>query len=258
LRTVRGPAAQPPLRRDRPALDIPDLTVPTGIRRGREPREGYKRGWGLQFGDFAAMVDQEELFATSMTASAIRPLAMPMKLKNLYLVMTRYLPQLDSQNIIEFGAYQGGTALFMALVMREIAPAAKVYALDTFEGMPGVDASRDAHSRGDFADTSLDRLQAERDRLGLTNLVLVKGLFQDTFPTITDAFGLAHIDCDIYSGVKYAQEAVWPRMCRGGYVAYDDADFASCLGAMEAVEELIQTGKHSEQSWPHFVFRAGL
>ena len=48
-------------------------------------------------------------------------------------------------------------------------------------------------------------------------------------------------------------------MTSGGYVAYDDADVSSCIGATQAVEELIIERRiHCEQIWPHFVFRAGL
>lgn len=113
----------------------------------------------------------------------------------------------------------------------------------------------------DFSEAHLPALKREIDRLKLTNLVPLKGLFQDTFPTIDIGvkFGLAHIDADIYSSVKYAQDAVWPRMTAGGYVAYDDADVSSCIGATEAVEDLIiERQAHAEQVWPHFVFRVGL
>ena len=69
-------------------------------------------------------------------------------------------------------------------------------------------------------------------------------------------FGLAHIDCDIYSAVKFAQDTVLTHMCRGGYLVYDDACVSSCLGATQAVEEFVMTQRtHSEQIWPHFVFR---
>lgn len=177
---------------------------------------------------------------------------------NIYLLLTKYLPRLAVRNVIEFGAYKGGNALFMAIVLREIDPTATVFALDTYGGMPETDKSRDAHSMGDFRDADLDALMAAKTKLGLDNLVPVKGLFQDTFPTLPGEFGLAHIDCDIYSAVKYAQDAVRPRMTPGGYIVYDDAEVSSCLGATEAVEELIQSGHHSEQIWPHFVFRANL
>jgi hypothetical protein len=48
-------------------------------------------------------------------------------------------------------------------------------------------------------------------------------------------------------------------MCKGGYLVYDDAHISSCIGATQAVEELIMERRvHCEQIWPHFVFRAGL
>ena len=72
-------------------------------------------------------------------------------------------------------------------------------------------------------------------------------------------FGLAHIDCDIYSAVKYCQDTMWDQMCKGGYLVYDDALVSSCIGATQAVEELIMERRvHCEQIWPHAVFRVGL
>jgi predicted O-methyltransferase YrrM len=206
----------------------------------------------------ADRVRADGLFQDAGKTAGIASLIPEPKRMNLFLLMTHYLPKLEHRNVVEFGTYRGGNALFMANVMRVIDPDAKVYALDTFEGMPETDKIRDAHSAGDFADANLDGLRKAKRDLKLDNLIIVKGFFSDTFPDLQGPFGLAHIDCDIYSAVKYAQEAVWPKMSPGGYVVYDDAEISSCIGATEAVEELIQTGKHSEQVWPHFVFRAGL
>jgi predicted O-methyltransferase YrrM len=239
-----------------------NVDVADGIRGGRCPREGYQRGWGIQFGGLAEKIEAEALYRHAIDSVGIRPKMVLPNRHNLYLLLTRYLPRLQSQNVVEFGSYKGGNALFMALVMREINPEAKVYALDTFAGMPETDKTRDAHNAGDFGDASLPALQKRIDELELKNLIPLKGLFDETFPqipdrfTVSDGFGLAHIDCDIYAGVKYAQNAVWPRMCEGGYIVYDDAAVSSCLGATEAVEEMIMTRRvHSEQVWPHWVFR---
>jgi hypothetical protein len=71
---------------------------------------------------------------------------------------------------------------------------------------------------------------------------------------------LAHIDSDIYTAVASAYEAVMPHMVEGAYLVFDDATVASCLGATEAVEELVirRDNMHAEQIFPQFVFRAGL
>ncbi len=240
---------------------LPDVDVEPGVRNGRVPREGYQRGWGLQFGDIKPSVLSEPLYRSAMNAMVLPSSLAEEKRINLYLIMTRFLSNLENQDIIEFGSFKGGNAIFMASVMREVAPDARIYALDTFSGMPDTDKTIDAHTKGDFGDTSLGALEQAIDQLGLRNLIPVKGLFQETFPALAPntKFGLAHIDADIYSAIKYAQDAVWPRMTQGGYVVYDDADVSSCIGATQAVEELIQERRvHSEQIWPHFVFRTGL
>ena len=240
---------------------MPQL-VQSGIRKGRVPSEGYYRGWGLQFGSLQQFVEGETLFREALDATtSLESWISPEKRANLYLILTRFLPRLTEKNIIEFGTFRGGTAVFMAIILREVAPTSTIYTLDTFNGMPVTDKTIDAHSAGDFSDCSLEALQDKARDLGLTNLVPISGLFQTTFPNLPLGikFGLAHIDCDIYESIKYAQDAVWPRMTKGGYIVYDDATVSSCIGTTEAVEELIQQRHaHCEQSWPHFVFRVGL
>lgn len=179
---------------------------------------------------------------------------------NIYLLVRFFFPKLRSKNIIEFGAWRGGNALFMAILLRELYPDARVFALDTFEGMPVTDKRVDAHNAGDFGDVNLDEIRATTSRLGLANIEFVKGRIEDTAEDLyarTSPFALAHIDVDLYSAVKFAQDSVWQQIVPGGYIVYDDATVSSCIGATQAVEELIIERKaHCEQIWPHFVFRA--
>ena len=71
---------------------------------------------------------------------------------------------------------------------------------------------------------------------------------------------LAHIDADIYSAIAFAYDAVKIHAVPGAYVVFDDATVPSCLGATEAVEELLirRDWLHAEQISPQFVFRLGL
>ena len=212
--------------------------------------------------DLAQQVAADKLYQAAAEASGGWSVMVEAKRMNLFLILTMFADRLDGHDVIEFGSFRGGNALFMAYLMKALYPTAKVYACDTYAGMPTTDAARDLHGAGDFSEASYEALAKRRDKLKLKNLQIVKGLFQDTFPAIArnaPRFALAHIDCDIYSGVKYAQDEVWPFMAKGGYVVYDDADTPSCIGATEAVEELVMKRKlHSEQVWPHWVFRAGL
>ena len=181
---------------------------------------------------------------------------------NLFLLLNYFLPSLGSTgDILAFGAYRGGNALFMARVVASAMPGTRVYALDTYEGMPETDSGIDRHRAGDFSDVDLPELRRHAAAIGLGNVEFVQGLFEDPAPALLagiSAVSLAHIDCDIYSAVRYSYEICKPRMLPGGYYVFDDALYSSCIGATEAVEEYVigQDGLRSEQIFPHFVFRS--
>jgi predicted O-methyltransferase YrrM len=180
---------------------------------------------------------------------------------NIYLLIRFFLSRIPFGHIVEYGTYRGGNAIFMAHVVRRLYPGMKVYALDTFAGMPETDKSVDAHNAGDFGDADLDMLRRRVAELGLDNLELVQGLFESTNDRVMQAAGtvsLAHVDCDIAPAVRFAYNGVRPFMVQGGYIVFDDATVSSCIGATEVVEQTVirRDGLHSEQIWPHFVFRA--
>jgi predicted O-methyltransferase YrrM len=241
---------------------LPDMAGIEGTERARRSvRDGYARGWGLEFGGLAQRVAADPLYREAAALAAGRSLVTEARRMDLFLLIRFFLPRLPPGNLVEFGAYKGGNAMFMARVAREVLPGALIYALDTFTGMPPTDKSVDAHSAGDFGDVDLPDLRHAIANSGLTNLRLVVGRFEETAPalmTTAAPFALAHIDCDIYSAVAYAYETVRSAMIPGGYLVFDDATSGSCLGATEAVESLVirRDGLNSEQISPHFVFRA--
>jgi hypothetical protein len=243
-------------------IKLPELTQAPLLHRGRNMRAGYQRGWGLQFSDLADQIRADRLFRDALATGGDRSVVSEHNRMNIFLLLRFGFEGLAPGHIIEFGSYRGGSALFMAKVCKELFPETKVYALDTFEGMPETDANRDAHRKGDFADTNYDEISRLIDKYKLgDNLVLVKGLFEDTAPGILPSIGsirLNHVDCDIYSAVKYSYECSIPYMVPGGYWVFDDALYSSCIGAMEAVEEvLIQRDRRfAEQVYPHLVYRA--
>jgi hypothetical protein len=249
-------------RRGYPPISLPTSAVTPGVLRGRAPFEGYQRGAGLEYGGLREAVEKHPLYQEALRAASGRSVMGADRLKNLFLVVALFFDPLASRNIIEFGCYKGGSVLFFATLLKRLYPDAMVYGLDTFAGMPDSDRAVDLHGKGEFADTDVEGIRKAARQLKLDNVILVKGLVQDTFPAGVPAgasFGLAHIDLDLYDPIKYAQNAVWDRMTPGGYVVYDDATASTCIGATQAVEELIAERRvHSEQVFPHFVFRAGL
>nr|WP_301302117.1 TylF/MycF/NovP-related O-methyltransferase [Methylorubrum extorquens] len=201
------------------------------------------------------------MFQKAVAAVGGRSVQDPHRQKNLFLIIKFYLKHISPGCILEFGSYKGGSAIFMATLCRELFPEMKIYALDTFAGMPATDKGIDAHNAGDFADTSYEDLKLYIDQIGLTNLHLVKGQFENTTPSLLKECGpisLAHIDCDIFSAVSYSYNITRSAMCPGGYIVFDDATVSSCIGATEVVEHEVvaRDGLRSEQLFPHFVFRS--
>ena len=231
-----------------------------GIRQGRNVYEGYQRGWGLQFGGLKEKVLADPLYQEAFAVARDRTIMSEENRMNIFLLMRFFLAKIPFGHIVEYGSYRGGSAIFMAYVAKQLYPGMKVYALDSYAGMPQTDKNVDAHNAGDFSDTDVASLQARVDELKLDNLVLVKGFFEDTNAGVMAEAGkisLAHIDCDIAPAVKYSYEGVRPFMVQGGYIVFDDATVSSCIGATEVIEDLLirRDGMNSEQIWPHFCFR---
>ena len=229
-------------------------------RAGRNVKEGYELGWGLQFVKLRDQILGETLFKEARRVAGGRSVMSEGNCLNLYLLITRYLQPLVGGDILEFGSYRCGNAVFMACLAAKLYPGMQVYAFDTFAGMPETDKAIDLHSAGDFGDANFDEIRRFSDKTGLENLHLVRGLFEDTTPAVLEQcrpIALLHVDADIYSACAYAYDVCKPRMMPGAYIAFDDSLFYSCLGAMEVVEDLVikRDGLNSEQVYPHFVFR---
>ena len=236
---------------------------PWELDRGRAIRLGHLRGWGLEYGSLAAEITRQADSASALHLAHTRgSLLTPAKLMNLYLLLKFGLPELDDGDIVEFGSYKGGSAIFMGSLLRSFGSKARIYALDTYAGMPPTDAIRDLHRKGDFRDTSLDEFRATIDANDLGQWVVpVQGVFDATFPGVmangSGRIALAHVDCDIYDGVKYAINAAKPHMVKDGYFVFDDPLHGSCLGAMQAIEETLlhEDRLFAEQMYPHPVYR---
>jgi predicted O-methyltransferase YrrM len=248
-----------------PLAGLEALDMPRVIENGRCVYDGYQRGAALKYGKLADAVWNDPVFRKARAAglrAPVRTMLLEERMMNLFLIVKFFLRDLTSRNIVEFGTYRGGGAIFLAMLLREFYPEARVYALDTFEGMPPIEKGLDLPPPDDFAATNLAIIDRTVKELGLTNIEFIKGLIQDTAPDVyarAGSVGLAHIDVVLHSAVVYAQDSVWNVMTPGGYIVYDDAIEPTCPGATQAVEELVRGRNASaEQVWPHMIFRANL
>ena len=105
-----------------------------------------------------------------------------------------------SAMILEFGVFTGGTINNIA---RHFYPR-KVFGFDSFEGLP--EKWRDGYEKGKF------NLNGKLPRVR-NNVILIKGLFQDTLqPFLDEHIGayaqFINIDCDLYSSTKFVLDTL--------------------------------------------------
>jgi O-methyltransferase len=149
---------------------------------------------------------------------------------------------------VEVGVYRGGSAWRLMQIAK--VQARELYLYDTFTGIPHKD-SIDAHNIGDFADTTLEHVQAL-----IPEAHTVAGLFPGSAIAMPP-IAFAHLDCDQYQSVRESAEFLAPRMVPGGVIWFDDSP---CLtGARIAVTELFaERVQISHDFGKHYVIFGGI
>lgn len=144
---------------------------------------------------------------------------------------------------VEVGVYQGGSARHLNTLGLE--EEREVYLYDTFCGMPHFHSGLDAHPLGDFADTSLERIQAL-----CPTAIVTSGVFPESaLPMPPIAF--AHVDVDNYRCVHETAEYLKDRMAPGGVIWFDDSP---CLaGAAKATKEVFGDTLELSRTGQHYV-----
>lgn len=157
------------------------------------------------------------------------------RLENLRMLAQKVLDEGIPGDFIEAGIWRGGCCILMRgiLAANEIANR-KIYAVDSFEGLPLPDPQKypadegwDFHRHKHLAVT-LQEVKNNFTRYGLLDeqVIFVKGLFQDTLPALNAGpFCLMRLDGDYYESTYVALEALYPKLSPGGFVILDDVNY---------------------------------
>ena len=143
--------------------------------------------------------------------------------------------------VIEVGAYRGGSARFLVEAFRYQGRAPRFYVCDTFSGHARVDAQLDPHhhDKDKFVDTSPESVA---DYLkDFPNVQLVVGDIIETAPRFDEesAFGLVHVDVDVYAATDFCLRYFVPKLAPGALLVVDDYGFVTCPGAKKAVDDFM-------------------
>ncbi|MEW8438211.1 MAG: TylF/MycF/NovP-related O-methyltransferase [Candidatus Thiodiazotropha taylori] len=161
-------------------------------------------------------------------------------------------------NILEYGTARGGSAVLLAWLMKTNRIKGKVYAFDSFNGMPPPNKHDTSFgkSAGDlgwgegtcYSDLScLLQLAAELDVQDF--IYPVKGYFEDTLGKISIARRsvlASHVDCDWYDSVSYSLNHAIPLLADEHYLQIDDYGYWD--GVELAVKNVFEIHRYTAKA----------
>lgn len=143
-------------------------------------------------------------------------------------------------DIVEFGAAYGGSTRILAFSGR------RVWALDTFDGVPKEDLS-EIDNRSKAGELGLEGVTLEGLFGAYENVTPLKGRIAETVELIPEdrRFALAYVDCNLYKSGRQAYEWLLRgnKMLPGGCIVVDD--YTTCDGMRRATDEFLE-----ETKWP--------
>lgn len=135
-------------------------------------------------------------------------------------------------DLIETGVWRGGACIFMRANLKAWGDTTrKVWAADSFEGLPRPNAATYEADAGDklhqFSGLAVGVQQVRHnfERYGLLDdqVEFLVGWFKDTLPTAPiEQLALARLDGDMYESTIQAIEALYPKLSDGGFLIIDD------------------------------------
>lgn len=142
-------------------------------------------------------------------------------------------------DIVEVGAWRGGSGALVAARLKQIGEARTVYIADTFRGVVKAGPKDEYYRGGEHANTSVAIAHRLIEGLGLRNVEILEGVFpEETADRVTSKrICLCHVDVDVYQSAKDAATWAWSRMPVGGILIYDDYGFYGCEGVTALVNE---------------------
>lgn len=138
-------------------------------------------------------------------------------------VLNRNIPG----DLIEAGIWRGGMTIFMrAVLMAYRVTDRKVWAADSFDGLPTIDRQHETFDwhRGDMA-ISLETVRDNFARYGLLDdqVVFLKGFFAETLPRApVRPLSILRVDADLYQSTMDVLRNLYSALSIGGYAIFDD------------------------------------
>ncbi len=136
---------------------------------------------------------------------------------------------------------EGGSGVLIAKRTAMCGIPDNVYLCDTFTSVVKAGVNNPDFRSGEYADTSSEAVNVLLRNFNIQNAVVLKGVFpEETASMIKDKqIRFCHIDVDTYNSARDTLNWVWPRLCQGGILVYDDFGSVKTQGIRKHVEEQL-------------------
>jgi len=188
------------------------------------------------------------------------------RLNNLQDLVTDILTRGVPGDLIETGVWRGGAVIFIRAILKAYGVSdRRVWAADSFQGLPKPDPTRYPEDAGDILWTvphlavSLDEVRRNFARYDLLDdqVEFLVGWFKDTLPSAPiEQLSLIRLDGDMYESTMDALRALYPKLSIGGYVIVDDFySVPACPAAITdfrreyGIEEPLERIDHHSVFW---------
>lgn len=180
----------------------------------------------------------DPVFQAVFTAVGDHTLLDEMRLHELWQLADQ-VGHLDGDGI-EVGCWRGGAGAMVAARLAERRPGTAMVLCDTFSGVVKAGDRDRVYQGGEHGDATEDDVHLVAERLGVTDLEILRGVFpDDTGDAVADrTFKFAHIDLDVYEGVRDSFYWLLPRLVPGAIVVFDDYGSATTDGVRSFIDEL--------------------
>jgi O-methyltransferase len=150
-------------------------------------------------------------------------------------------------DVVEMGVWRGDTTVELAKLLKRAKSGKKVYACDTFDGLPydGRAGLDDMLKKGECT-ASFERFWENVLSAGVQDYVIpVPGLIEETLYTVLPdhKFCFAFLDMDLYEPTSYATRYLDSRIVLGGVLGYHDYKFERCPGIEIVVDKELNRRK---------------
>jgi hypothetical protein len=155
--------------------------------------------------------------------------------------------QIDG-DFVETGIWSGGACIFARTVMNQLGIKAKVYACDSFNGLPKPNLEvypqddGDEHYKSEYLKVSKKDVSNNFEKFGiLDNVEFVEGWFKDTMPILSKKLkniSILRLDGDMYESTIQVLEALYKKVSIGGYIIIDDYGHVNCIKAVDYFRQI--------------------